>query len=79
MRSLQLKLQDYPIIDTSNEEHIVKETDKSFCFECYYLVTFSTSTAFSGEVIFLRNKDSIPLTTNYMVKEWLLPNSEYSK
>lgn len=30
---------------------------------------------FVGEVIFLRERDPIPLSTNHALKDWLLPNS----
>ena len=61
--------------DYSPKEHVIKKEDSRFCYNCYYLVVFACPDHYEGEVIFLRNGDSIPLATDHILKRWLLPNS----
>jgi hypothetical protein len=77
--ALHKNYKDYPIKDTDAREHIVDTADPSFCFDCFYIVVVTAPSTFTGEVIFLRSKDPIPLTANYMLKQWLLPKSEFKE
>ena len=65
---LKMDIESYPIVDKDQREYIVKEYAPEFCYDCFYLVVVSTETTFDGEIIFLRNKDPIPLTTNHILK-----------
>lgn len=74
-QALEIPYSSYPIIDGDPKEHVVEQDDPKFCYNCYYLVVFISPDNFEGEVIFLRNGDSIPLATNHILKQWLLPES----
>ncbi len=68
----------FPNFPENEGQLIIEATNDYFCSKCYYFIAITSDSDFIGSIIFLREKDPIPLTVHHILKEWLQQQTLFS-